>query len=151
MNDVDFAEAQRLLGQPLRCEDIECWHPEKQQPDTWSCSGGLLKGDGVSAKMLVELIYRRSPKTGVVLYKFSVFLQHPWGLERVYQLDIRQTKRPLKDAHARPHEHFGDQREAGDAHWSHWTFAEVMDHFSLRTGIQFVPPAADPEHFELRG
>lgn len=151
MNDVDFAEAQRLLGQELRCEDIEDWHPEKLQPDTCSCSGGLLRTDGISAKMLIELIYRRSPKTGMVLYKFSVFLQHPWGLERVYQLDIRKAKRPLKDAHSRPHEHFGNQRVDGDYLWSSWTFTEAMGYFVLRTGIHFEPPANDPEHFELKG
>lgn len=151
MNDVEFSEAIRLLSQPLRCEDIEFWRSEKQQPDTWSCSGGLLKVDGVSAAMLVELIYRRSQKTGIVLYKFSVFLQHAWGLERVYQLEVRQAKRPLKDVHSRPHEHFGDQRTLGEPSWSTWTFHDTLRHFEQRTGIEFDPLVQEPDHFELKG
>jgi len=151
MNDVEFSEAKRLLAQPLRCEDIGAWHPEKQQPDTWSCSCGLLKVDGVSARMVVELIYRKSHKTGIVLYKFGVFLQHSWGLERVYQLEIRQAKRLLKDVHSRPHEHFGDQRTEGEPSWSKWTFHDALRHFERRTGIKFDPSAQEPDHFELKG
>lgn len=151
MNDVEFDEAGRLLGQPLRCEDMPGWRAEKQQPDTRSCSCGLLKADGASARMTVQLLHRRSHKTGAVLYKLGVFLQHSWGLERVYQLEVRQERRPLKDAHARPHEHFGNRRTEGDPSWSKWSFHDALRHFSARTGIVFDPEVQDPDHFELEG
>ena len=151
LNDIDFSEAQRLLGQRLICEDIEDWHADKQQPDTWSCSAGLIREDGVSAKMEVELIHRRSPKTGILVRKMGVFLQHSWGLERVYQLELRHGRKLIKDVHSLSHEHFGNIRTVGNPDWSDWTFVDAMNHFCKQTQIDFVPAVNDPEAFVLKG
>ena len=151
MNDVDFSEARSRLSQPLYCEDIEDWHSDKMQPDTWQRSGGLLDASGMSVRMVVKLAYRRSQKTGWTVYVFSVFLQHPGRLERVYQLDVRQHKKPISDLHLRPHEHFGNQRNEGDPSWGKWSFQEVLAYFMKRTGVEFNPPVASPEEFELKG
>jgi len=151
VHDVSYEEAQELLKKPQRCEDAGDWQPEKQQPNTWSLSIGVLDEYGIHTQQLVELIYRRSPKTGLTWYKFSVFLHHAWGLERVYQLDVTHSRRPIKDLHGRPHEHIGKRRIEGKSSWQKWEFDDVLQHFSRQTKIEFLPPASHPEAFELKG
>ena len=152
MNDVPYEEACRLLAEPQRCEDAPEWAPEKQQPGTWKVTVGVLDKDGIHSSLLVELVYRSNRKTGLTWYKFTVFLRHSWGVERVYQLDARQSTRPIADAHSRPHEHFGAKnRIEGDKSWNVWEIRDALQHFSRRTKIEFFPPVQHPEHFELRG
>lgn len=150
INDLDTQEAATLFSTPRLCEDIGDWIPEKQQPNTWATSCGVLNPDGSSAGLLVELIFRVSGKTGTVRYKFGVFKRNAWGLERAYQLDIEKFAKRIT-LHDLPHEHFGKDRIEGSSEWATWTFEQALRHFCERTKITFIPPLTDPHQgFELR-
>ncbi|MNT30549.1 hypothetical protein D3C72_1663480 [compost metagenome] len=115
-------------------------------------SCGLLDANGRSAKLIVELRFRRSSKTNVAQYVFSVFRRVlPKGLERVYQLDVMQWPKPVRDQHQMPHEHFGNERNLGDDSWAKWSYDEVLAYFCARTNITFVPPVPHPEELRLKG
>ncbi len=111
----------------------------------------MLDQDGIRTQLLVELIYRHSRKTGLNWYKFTVFLRHAWGLERVYQLDVTHSRRPIKDKHSQPHEHIGKRRVNGELSWQKWQMEDVLQRFSEQTKIEFLPPVSHPEAFELKG
>lgn len=151
VHDVNYEEAQELLKTPQRCENPGDWEPEKQQRDTWSLSIGVLDQNGIRTQLQVQLIYRHSQKTGLTWYKFTVFLRHAWGLERVYQLDVTHSLRPIKDKHSLPHEHFGKRRVNGELSWQKWQMKDVLQRFSTQTKIEFLPPVSHPEVFELKG
>lgn len=150
VNDLDTEEARALFTVNRICEDIGDWQPEKQQPHTWTASCGVLNPDGSSAGLLVELLYRWSPKTKTTYLLFTVHKRHVWGLERAYQLDIEQHVRRLP-LHDLPHEHFGKERYEGSGDWATWSFNEALRYFCERTRITFVPPLDDPfNSFQLK-
>lgn len=151
MHTVAFDEASGLLARPLTGEPPSDWLPAKSQIETFEMTCGLLDEDGAHTRLHVELAYRRSAKTGLKRFKFSVFLRQRYGIERVYQLDVLQSKKAIRDKHSMPHEHFGDRRTNGTESWQNWTFEEILGHFQKRTNIIFRPPPSHPEHFELRG
>jgi hypothetical protein len=151
VHDVSYEEAQALLKNPQRCEDAGDWQPEKQPRDVWSLSIGVLDQNGIRTQLLVDLIYRTSQKTGFTRYIFTVFLRHTWGVERVYQLDVMHSRRPIKDKHSQSHEHVGKRRIDGELSWQKWQIEDVLQHFSQQTKIEFLPPVRHPEVFELKG
>lgn len=151
MNSVSEAEAIALLVGPNTCVEIGDWEQLKQQPGTCVCRAGVLDQEGVAIGLIVELLHRRTQKTRSIKYKFTVFKQEAWGLERVYQLDIEQFHKQPKNTHDLPHEHLGDNRIRGEATWSSWTFSEALQYFTKRTKIVFQPPVKHPEVYELRG
>lgn len=151
MQTIPEAEAISLLSQPLFCEVDGGWTPTKPQPGTMTLGAGVLDEDGVGAQMYVELLYRKSFKTKITTYKFTIFSRRTYGKERVYQLDVVQYPRPVKDAHSLPHEHIGSTRLPGDAKWSKWGYDEVLAHFCVRTNVTFQPVPAHPEDFQLTG
>lgn len=104
MNDIPEAEARELLQRLTFCELDGEWSPEKTQPGTFAISAGMTDEEGISTMMQVKLCFRRSLKTGIVRYVFSVFKRTPYSLERVYQLDVRQCKKKIKNLHDRSHE-----------------------------------------------
>lgn len=112
---------------------------------------GVLDEDGVGVQMYVELMYRHSHKTSLTSYKFTLFKRHRYGKDRVYQLDVTQTRKPVKDAHALSHEHMGASKSPGDASWASWGYDEVLAHFCERTNITFRPLPLHPDHFQLTG
>lgn len=149
MSDTSFDEACALLATPKICIDIGEWLPERGE--RWVCSSGVTDIEGVGTGLMVHLAFRRSAKTHRTQYVFSVFRQNAWGLERVYQLDVVQFAKALKDLHDRPHEHMGDQRMPGETAWARWSFEDMLQHFCQRTKIKFHPNATPPESFELKG
>ena len=152
MNDVPEAEARQLLASPLFCEDFPDWRPPKGTKGVHRVACGLLDSDGVNVRLVADLIFKRSPKTRLVQYKFSVFRRGPSArLERVFQLDVTQWPKGAPSKHHEPHEHFGDNREVGDAAWSKWTYDEVLARFCAMTNITFRPPLPHPEELHLRG
>lgn len=152
MNTIKEEEALGLLAMPLTCEDYPDWVQSKEHKDLRAIACGLLDSNGKSVKLIAELRFRRSSKTKVVQYVFSVFRRVlSRGLERVYQLDITQWPKPVRDLHQLPHEHLGDTRAIGDDSWSTWTYDQVLAHFCSRTNIEFRPPAPDPEELRLKG
>jgi hypothetical protein len=150
MNDIPVDEAKKLLLRQTFCELDGDWAPEKTQPGTFVISSGLTDVDGVGTMMLVKLLFRRSHKTGIVHYVFSIFKRTPYSLERVYQLDVRQCRKRVKNQHDRSHEHMGDLRSFGTEEWGQWEFKDVLAHFSNVTNVTFSAGPAHPEHFELR-
>lgn len=151
MLDIPESEAKALLAHGLRCIDCETWIPHKVNKFLSTACAGTLDNQGVSPGIIVVLEYYLHPVTQLKRYKFSVFKQRPYGLDRVYQLEVTQSKKPLKDAHTKPHEHFGDTRTNGDDGWSLWSYDEALNHFCERTKITFEPPIQTPEEtFKLR-
>ena len=150
MNDVPEDEARALLASPLFCDDCGQWRPPKGSKNIHETSCGLLDENGINVRLIVQLIFKRSVKTGLVSFQFSVFRRNPSGLERVYQLDVRGWPRGAPSNHHRPHEHFGDSRAIGNAAWEKWTYDEVMAYFCAATNIVFRPPVPHPEEFQLR-
>jgi len=151
MNDIPKEEALALLNYRMTCEDPGDWEPVKVQPGTSILRAGLVDEDGASTQLQVDLMFRRTHKTGLLTYKFTVFKRQIYGHDRVYQLHIVQSKIKIKDAHALPHEHIGASRELGEAKWATWSYDEVLTHFCLRTNITFLPRPSHPEDFQLRG
>ena len=145
------AAALALLSDRRHCLEIGEWLPNRQKPFALNCSSGVVDSEGVRSPLLVDLIFQRGPKTKMVWYKFSIFNRLVWGLERVYQMDVQQYEKPLKNAHDLPHEHMGDERKVGQTAWLTWSFEDVLRHFSERTRIDFKPPVMHPDAFELKG
>lgn len=151
LNDLDHDEARALFQVPRVCEDFDEWVPDKNQRDCWTLTCGVINKETSSrAGLLVELTFRRSHKTKSVWYKFTVFKQHPWGLERAYQLDILQYAKRIP-THDKPHVHMGSKRIEGAAEWTDWSFEEVLAKFTEQTNIEFNPQVEHPEKFELKG
>jgi hypothetical protein len=151
MNDIPEAEARSLLSCPLRCEGCEEWEPLRTQPGSFTTGAGVVDARGVGSRLYVQLDYRNSLKTRSVKYVFTVVKRQPYGRDRVYQLEIFQVPKQLKDIHRRSHEHFGDSRVLGDASWNDWGYDDVLAYFSKQTNIAFYPEPPHPEHFQLKG
>jgi hypothetical protein len=151
MHNILEAEARELVSNPLVCVDVGDWTPIKTQSDTRIVGVGVLDEHGVGVRMYVELVYRRSHKTNMTTYMFTLFKRYSYGKERVYQLEVRQTPVRIKDVHKISHEHMGCARTLGHANWASWGYDEVLAHFCARTNITFRPVPTHPEHFQLTG
>jgi hypothetical protein len=151
MRNIPEEEARGLVSRPLICADATDWGAVKIQPGTRIIGAGVIDEDGVGAQMYLELIYRHSHKTKITTYMFTLFKRYSYGKERVYQLEVTQTPRRIKDAHEISHEHMGSARSIGDAAWASWGYDEVLAHFCTQTNITFQPAPAHPEHFQLTG
>ncbi|MBB3118847.1 hypothetical protein [Pseudoduganella violacea] len=150
MREIAEAEARGLLARRTVCEYDGGWDVVKAQPDTKVLTAGLLDEDGIGTRLQLKLLFRRSVKTKILKYVFSVFKCTPYGAEPLYQLEITQSPKPLKDQHERSHEHFGDGRELGRAEWDKWDYDQVLAYFCTQANIRFLTPPPHPEHFELR-
>ena len=149
MIDISEAEALVILSQPKFGNDC-CWVPIKAQSYAKEASVGLLDAVGVRINLQVQLIYQMHPVVGLTSYKFSLFLQKPTGLDRVYQLEIKQYKKMIKSKHQLPHEHIGNKRVNGSDTWTSWGYDEALNYFTKRTNITFAPLVPHPDNFELR-
>ena len=145
MLDIPESEARALLAQGLRCINCEPWTPHKVNKYLSTASAGTLDSQGINTGIIVSLDYSLHPVTHFKTYKFGVFKQRPYGLDRVYMLEMSQSKKPLKDGHKKPHEHFGDTRAIGDDAWSLWSYYDALNYFCERTKITFEPPVQTPE------
>lgn len=151
MQDIPEAEARSILSGAKQCEDSPDWAPLKTQPDTFEIGIGVLDLLGRGTGLYVQLHYRHSQKTKIIRYRFSVFRRQPYGVERVYQLQVNHFPVPVHDVHQRSHEHIGQLRVVGDARWANWRYDEVIAYFCKQTNIAFVPDLSHPEHFQLKG
>lgn len=142
-------EARALVSRPLFCEDIEEWVPLKVQPGTKTCGAGILDQDGQSVRMYVELTYRATHRTKITTYLFTLFKRHAHGKERVYQLEVTQTPKRVKDLHKLSHEHMGGLRTNGGVNWDRWNYDDVLAHFCSATNITFRPKPSHPDEFKL--
>jgi hypothetical protein len=131
--------------------DSPSWEPLKNQPGTFKTENGVVDSEDIGTKMYVQLYYQSSIKTKIKRFKFSLFLRRPYGLDRIYQLDVVQFSKAIKDMHKRSHEHYGDTRTVGQLHWENWQYDDVLAYFCSRTGLVFEPQLTHPEHFELKG
>lgn len=150
MRDISRAEAEALLATRHFCIDMPDWRPDKIQSYLERCECGLVNQDGARAGLHVELSFARSPKTGLIEFKFSVFRRKLASTERVYQMHLTKLSRHPKSWHDFAHEHIGDARVDGTADWLKWSFHDALDYFSQRTNIEFLPPLEDPSVFRLK-
>lgn len=150
MNTISEVEALELLATPSVCEFDGDWLPEKVSPGTVAIAAGLVDAEGVGRRMIARLWFRHSRKTGLIKYKFSVFNRTPYSLDRVYELEVTHSPKPIKNLHAMSHEHIGALRRNGNESWSKWEFEDVLNYFSLTTNIDMRTRPKHPEHFELR-
>jgi hypothetical protein len=149
MRKISEDEARAFVARPLFCEDIEEWAPLKVQRGTVACGAGILDEHGESVRMYVELCYRNTHRTKITTYLFTLFKRYAYGKERVYQLEVTQTPKRIKDRHKLSHEHMGSLRTLGDVNWGHWGYEDVPAHFSAATNITFRPKPTHPEDFQL--
>lgn len=151
MHTIPEADARALLKRTLHCEDCGEWRPHKVQPGTRVLGIGAVDAEGVGVGMYVELIYRHGFRTNMTTYLFTLFKRHPYGKERVYQLEVTQAPRPVKDLHKQSHEHMGAARSIGSASWATWAYDEVLAYFCAQANVKFIPVPSDPESFDLKG
>lgn len=152
MHDILEAEALALLAIPMICEDPSDWMQQKQPRNRVSIVCGLINEDGISTQLVLDFQFRRSAKTKIARYIFTIFKLTKNGQHRVYQLDVENFKVIPKDDHAFPHEHIGCRRINGTKDWLNWSYSEVLEQFCKITGVKFVPsPPNNPEDFKLKG
>ena len=150
MKDIPESEAVALLSNPLICEDVPEWTFHRLKPGLATLECGLVQQDRSRAGLRISLQFSRSPNTGVVAYKFTVFKMNLGVTQRVYQLQVNAVARNPKNWHDMVHEHMGDARVPGSSDWLAWQFKAALDYFCQRANITFMPPIDDPEVFELK-
>lgn len=141
MSTASIEDAQRLLGQPLYCVDCGGWTPVPGRSRTLVISNGVTDEHGHGTRLSVDLMVRTG-RAGPVTYVFSVLNSLGYDVERVYQLEVNCSV--SLSEHRRSHEHFGDARIIGTDKWSLWSCDELLQYFSGRTNIRFIPPPPDP-------
>lgn len=149
MINISESEAIAILSQPKFCFDCT-WTPIKTQSYAMEASVGLVDIDGKRIGLLVQLIYQMHPTVGLTKYLFTLFSQKINGLERVYQIEVKQYKKMIKSLHQLPHEHIGSKRVNGSDTWSSWGYDDVLAHFERKTNIVFTPKVVHPSNFELQ-
>ena len=150
MNNLQENEARALLTKPLFCEDLGDWMPIRKSLFIHEIESGLIDEDGIATKLHLKLHYFYNPSTKVKNYLFSMYNKTPYGLERVYQLDIFQTSRDIKDLHKRPHEHIGNKRLTLDEAFKNCNFTVALNHFLSQTNITISGDVDSPEEFRLK-
>lgn len=146
MRKITEREAKALLAGPLYCLDAGPWGTERITPDTLNLSAGLVNDLRLSSGLYVKLQYRHSHQRKIKKYIFTVFKWNQIDRVRLYQLQVIQTPKPIRDVHRRSHEHLGDCRTIGELPWESWSYPEVLAYFCERTNICFVPVPEHPEH-----
>lgn len=109
-----------------------------------------MRVDGSRAGLIVAIDYSYRPNTQTKIYQFGIFRGQLGGRQRVYQLTVKQTRKPIKDQHALPHEHFGDKRLPCPAGSSSWSFDDALAYFAERTNLTFRPQIEDPSVYRLK-
>lgn len=150
MISVTEEEARELLSSPLLlegpCEFFAC----KQRPWHHTIEQGLLRTDGTRAGLLAKIEHVIAKSTHLRTFQFSVFRSQLGGPQRVYQLTVTSSKRPMNDLHQLSHEHFGTLRSEPQPQWASWTFEQAMSYFCERCCITIDPPIDNPETLRLR-
>jgi hypothetical protein len=150
MADIPESEARILLGHLLVCLDCGDWISSKDQPEMLRIRAGLTDERGRATHLSVELRYRQSAKTKLKTFIFTVLMRSPYGDDRVYQLEVKQTGKQIKDEHKRPHEHYGNTRRVGPDKWRSWGYDEVLQYFCDQTRIEFRPVPSYPGQLQGR-
>lgn len=145
MQDIPESEARGLLAGKLICVDFIWDNQIKFSPFTQVGTAGVVNQDGVRQKVLVKIKYYSHPRIKKTGFTFSVFKQNLYGLDRVYQLELKKFPQPLKNAHAKPHEHWGNVRLNAPDEWNSWSFTDALEHFCTVTNIVFQPDIELPE------
>lgn len=150
MQDALYDEAQALLAPGSVCEDPPDWAGLEHRPWHREIEHGLLRPDGMRAGLILVIEHMSSPKTQITRYQFGIYRGILGGRQRVYQLTISKSRRPIKNRHALSHEHYGDQRLSCPSDCSAWSFEQALAYFAERTHLTFQPPIEDPTSFRLK-
>ena len=151
MYDIPEPEARQLLSQPLKCQDAAGWNSAGVQRGSRGLQSGLVDRSGQPTGLYVDLFYFRRPHPLLVSYRFTVLRRNRSGVERVYQLTVNQSAKPIKDKHRQSHEHVGASRHTGTAKWQKWSYDEVLAYFCAKANVTFVPVPVHPELFRSKG
>lgn len=146
MRNLSESDARYLLKPLTRAVGAGAWTRSKIHPGTDLFAAGLVDENEVPLALEVELKCIRHQTAGKRRFVFSVFKREKYGLEIVYQLDVTQSARPLKDMHRKPHEHMGVRRTVGAADWREWGYDEVLAYFCEQTHIVFDDAPVPPEN-----
>lgn len=153
MDSINEQDARALLSVPHYCDeaDPEDWQILSKPIGAFSFEQGLVDHEGHGSGLVAEFVFYRSPETGLITVKMSVFSQKKrQPRTRVYQLEITTKSYNPDNWHDEAHEHFGKGRTAVPE-WKAWkSFSDVLDYFSRTTNIEFRPPLEDPELLRLR-
>lgn len=148
MTTLSKEEAIDLLSQPLICKDHDGWESDKDLPNTFRFTNGLLLSNGDRARLVLEIIVKMSEQTGIKHFTFSIYQPRPFDA-RVYQLEVRNCPKALQDLHQWPHEHFGSEKERC-LDWKDWSFEAAFERFQNQTGVELSPELLSPFHLNLR-
>lgn len=149
MTTLSKDEAITLLSQPLLCEDHDGWVPDRDLPNDFHFVGGLVYENGDRARLVVQILVKLSKQTQIKHFLFSVDRPRPYPA-RVYQLEIRNCPKALRDLHQWPHEHFGSSSRDSFLEWKDWSFQAAFEHFQNQTNVRFDPSLLDPLALELK-
>lgn len=105
--------------------------------------------NGDRARLVVEILVKQSKQTQIKHFLFSVDRPRPYPA-RVYQLEIRNCPKALRDLHQWPHEHFGSSEREACLEWKDWSFHAAFEYFKDRANIKFDPNLPDPLKLELK-
>lgn len=150
MRKMSELEARSLLAYPTYTVGKLGWIRSPHHPETFLLATGLVDEDGAQVHLQIEL---RFSFIGPALrrYVFTVFKTEKYGPEIVYQLDVTQSPRPIKDVHKRSHEHIGRTRIGGSAEWMKWRYDQVLAFFCEQTNIVFDVVPLPPKNAYERG
>lgn len=135
MFDIPESEARALLQPQLLCGDPGEWIQSKEHPGAYRIAAGLTTREGKPTNMSVELQYLHAGSG--TNFHFTVFLHETGRSQRVYQLEINQSRKHTRDRHRWSHEHVGDKRFLGTEQWDDWDYDEVFRYFCGQTNICF--------------
>lgn len=148
MADISEHDARVLLRERLQCQDYGEWIASRDHPGTFLIRAGVTNAQGRATQLTVELRCRGFIKERARHYLFTVLVKDIFGERRVYQLEVNQPCRAIKDRHKRSHEHVGGTRRLGPEKWRDWSYDEVFLYFCSQTNIRFQP--APPEPWQLQ-
>ena len=148
MPDITESEARKLLERPQWCHNAGGWVSVPAQVYKRKLESGLVDSTGSRTGLYVNLNYLRRARSRFISYTFSVLRGNKFDVDRVYQLTVVCSAKPLKDKHRQCHEHLGNSRYIGDPEWQKWRYDEVLMHFCERANITFVPMPDHPDTFK---
>lgn len=148
MTTLTKDEAIALLSRPLVCKDHDGWKPDKDLPNAYRFIGGLLFANGDRARLVLEIIVKISSQTQIKHFTFTIFQPRPYDA-RVYQLEVRNCPKALRDLHQWPHEHFGTEKTTC-LEWRDWGYEAAFKHFQTQTGVALDPELFSPFELNLR-
>jgi hypothetical protein len=151
IDDLPRDEAEALLELIKFGDPSGGWDSARELAGVANCAFRVTDSDGKRIQgVTVDLLIKYGQRPPSTHYLFTVFKFEYGGLRRVYQLDVLQNGRKMRDAHSMPHEHIGRDRVAGDVAWATIKYDEALGLFCSRTNLTLISDLPDPSVLTLQ-